>query len=110
MARIERLGLRNVNSRIGQPVLGGIFQVEVSSALGTNLSITAPLFSGVLGVIEVQNQNLYGSEPSTDRTFEGGNMKLIKAPRVMFYRFRTKTCMVPSLALIACIWGIIFIL
>ena len=62
VARIKRLILRNVNSRIGQPVLGGIFQVEVSSALGTNLSITAPSFSGVLGVIEVQNQNLYGSE------------------------------------------------
>ena len=90
VAQIKRLGLRNVNSWIGQPVLEGINQVESSSALGTNLSVTAPPFNGVLGVIEVQSQNLYGSEPSTDCTFEGGNMKLIQAPPVNVLQIRNQ--------------------
>ena len=55
--------------------------MELSSALRTNLSITASSFNGVLGVLEVLNQNLYGFEPSTNCTFEGGNMKLIQAPK-----------------------------
>ena len=64
--------------------------MESSSALGTNLSVTAPPFNGVLGVIEVQSQNLYGSEPSTDCTFEGGNMKLIQAPPVNVLQIRNQ--------------------
>ena len=36
VVRIKCLGLRNLNCQIGQPVLGGINQVESSSALGTN--------------------------------------------------------------------------
>ena len=78
MARIKRLGLRIKNSRIDQPILRSIKQVESSSTM-TNLSNTACSVNGVLGVLEVQSQNLYGSEPSTDHTFEGGNMRLIKA-------------------------------
>ena len=69
-----------MNSRIDQPVLGNGNRVELSSVMGTNLSITTPLFYGVQGVTEVWSQNLYGSEPSTDRTFEGVNMKLVQAP------------------------------
>ena len=45
-----------------------------------NLSVTAPPLNRVQGVIEVQNQDLYGSEPSITRTFEEGNMKLIQTP------------------------------
>ena len=61
-ARIKRLGLRIIKSWIDHPVLGSINKVELSSALRTNLSITASSVNGVLGVLEVQNQNLYGSE------------------------------------------------
>ena len=46
--------------------------------LRTNLSNTASSVNRVLG-LEVGNQNLYGSEPSIDCTFDGGNMRQIQA-------------------------------
>ena len=41
-----------------------------------NLSVITLPSIRTQGVIEVRNQNLYGPEPSIDRWFEGGNMKL----------------------------------
>ena len=41
-----------------------------------NLSVINPPSSRSQGAFEVWNQNLYGSEPSIDCVFEGGNMRL----------------------------------
>ena len=58
----------------------------------------------VQGVTEVQSQNLYGSEPSTDRTLEGGNMKLVQAPPGNVLQIRNQN-LYGSESSIDCLYG-----
>ena len=65
-----------MNSWIDQPILGPNVRVESSPSLEMNLSVITPPSIRSQGVSEVWSQNLYGPEPSIDRVFEGGNLKL----------------------------------
>ena len=77
---IKQFRLRNVSSRIELFGLRTDTRAELSSPSRINLLVTDPLFNGMHGVIEVQNQTLCGSEPIIYCVFEGGNMKLSLFP------------------------------
>ena len=75
IARIKRNGLKRVDSWIDGPILCPDVHREASSPLEMNWSaINLPSIRSQ-GVTEVWSQNLYGSEPSIVRDFEGGNMR-----------------------------------
>ena len=84
--------------------------MELSSTLRTNVSNTASSVNGVLGFLEVGNQNLYGSQPSINHTFEGGNMRLIQATMGNVFQIQNQNLYSSEFALIACMGGIILIL
>ena len=75
-----------------------------------NLSAINPPSIRSQGVIEVWSQNLYGSEPSINHTFEGGNMRLIQATMGNVFQIQNQNLYSSEFALIACMGGIILIL
>ena len=95
--QIKHNGLKRVGSRIDRPILCPDVRREASSPPEMPLSAINPPSSRSQGVTEVRSQNLYGSEPSINHTFEGGNMRLIGVPPDILLRFGIKTCMVPNL-------------
>ena len=69
-----------MDSWIDGPILCPDVHREASSPLEMNWSaINLPSIRSQ-GVTEVWSQNLYGSEPSIDHAFEGGNMRLSGVP------------------------------
>ena len=77
LKRTKRLGLRNASSRIDVPSFRPEIREDLPSPPRTNFSSTGTPVNRMYSNIEVQNPTLNGSEPNIDRTFEGGNLKLI---------------------------------
>ena len=76
LVRIKHNGLKRQDSRIDGPVLCSDVCMETSPSHKKNLPAINPTSIISQGVVEVRSQNLYGSKPSIDQGFEGGNIRL----------------------------------
>ena len=83
IARIKWNGLKGADSRINTAILFSALNLDSSSHHELNLSFIEPPSSRMQtmhSVVEIQDQNLYGSEYNIDCFNEGGNMRLIITP------------------------------
>ena len=75
IARIKQNGLKGADPQIDIPIPRSYLSLNSSSHQELKLSIDPPTIrvQTIHGVIEVQDQNLYGSESNIYRLHEGGN-------------------------------------
>ena len=84
ITRIKRNGLKGVDSQIDIAILPSDLNLDSSFHHELNLSSIDPpsnRMQTIHGIVEIQNQNLYGSESNIDCLYKGGNVRLIGIPQ-----------------------------